>query len=83
MDAHAELSKYEDWLTQLCREVRPLDDISVWVEQVNDPSLESYVIHFNRNENGIVANTEILSITKLDIEDKSAGQKLLAAINNV
>lgn len=83
MDAHAELSKYEDWLSQLCREIRPLDDISVWVEQVNDPSLESYIIHFNRNENGNVANTEILSITRLDIEDKSAGQKLLAAINNV
>lgn len=81
--AEDDLSKYEDWLTQLCREVRPLDDITVWVEQVNDPPLGSYIIHFNRNDNGNVVNTEIVSISRLDIEDKSAGQKILAAINKV
>lgn len=81
--AEDELFKFEEGLTQLCREVRPLDDITVWVEQVNDPPLASYIIHFNRNDNGSVVNTEIVSISRLDIEDKSAGQKILAAINKV
>ena len=83
MAEDAELNKFEDFLTQRCREIRPYTDISVWIEQVNDPPLGSYIIHFNRNDNGSIVNTEIISISRLDFEDKSASQKILAAINKV
>lgn len=39
MAGETELSKNEDWVTQLCKEQRPLDDITVWIEQVATPPL--------------------------------------------
>ena len=77
------MAKYEEWVTQLCQEQRPLDDISAMIEVVSSTPYGSYSVHLYRNVDGEIANSLSIEITRMDVEDKSAGQRLLAAIRQV
>lgn len=83
MNHEMDMQKYEGWLIQLCKEQRPLNDITVSLEQVTNTSQESYVIQFQRKENGSVANSRSVTVTKDVIDDLSAGQSILRAISEV
>lgn len=83
MNHEMDIQKYEGWLIQLCKEQRPLDDIAARMEQVSAAPQETYLIHLERRENGIIANSRTVTFTRDDIDDMSAGQTLLRAISEV
>ena len=83
MDNDEDMAKYEEWVTQLCRDQGPMDKISTMIEVVSGALYKSYIVHLYRNVDRGIANSLSIEITRMDIEDKSAGQKLLTAIRQV